>query len=76
MENNQQKPIIPKGPSKQREEPLKIVYLPEDETHFSDETLQALRELGAVLEPIYRRLTAEGYVIKNGKIIKEPTIQA
>lgn len=76
MEDNHQKPSIPNGPSKQQEEPLKVVYLSENETHFSDDTIEALRELGAVLEPILRRLEAEGYVIKNGKIVKEPTIKA
>ena len=45
---------------------------PKEEAYFSDETMQGLRELGSVLEPIYRRLIAEGYVIKNGKILKVP----
>ncbi len=42
---------------------------------FSEETMESLRELGAVLEPIYRRLEEEGYVIKGGKIVKEPIIK-
>ena len=33
---------------------------------FGDDTLESLRELGRVLEPIYRRLRAEGYTIKRG----------
>ena len=45
---------------------------PKEEAHFSDETMQGLQDLGAVLEPIYRRLIAEGYVIKNGRILKTP----
>ena len=45
------------------------------EAHFSDETIAALREFGDVLEPIYRRLIAEGYVIRDGRIVSEPTIE-
>ena len=33
---------------------------------FNDDTLESLRDLGRVLEPIYRRLRAEGYTIKRG----------
>ena len=40
------------------------------ETHFSDETIQSLRELGAILANIRNRLLSEGYVMKNGKIYK------
>lgn len=58
------------------EKKLASTYQPEEGPYLSDETIQALRELGAVLEPIYRRLIAEGYVIKNGKILKVPTIEA
>ncbi len=38
--------------------------------HFSDETIASLRDLGVVLEPIYRRLLAQGYVIKDGVLCK------
>jgi hypothetical protein len=37
---------------------------------FNDETMASLRELGAVLEPIYRRLLAQGYVIEDGVLCK------
>lgn len=55
----------------QRAEPLtEIVPLSPHERFFNDETIAALRELGAVLEPIYRRLRDKGYTIKDGKIYK------
>lgn len=39
---------------------------------FSEEELAALRGLGAILEPIYRRLLASGeYVVKDGKLTKK-----
>lgn len=53
------------------EPPVEIVPLREHEAFFSDETLESLRELGAVLEPIYRRLKAEGYTFENGLIYKK-----
>ena len=37
---------------------------------FSTETVQALQELGNVFRQIHRRLVSEGYIIRNGKIIK------
>jgi hypothetical protein len=37
---------------------------------FSDETLASLRELGAILEPIYRRLRAQGRIMKDGTLHK------
>ena len=42
-----------KRPKKQRarEDATRVVYLPEGETYFSDETLVSLREHGAVLTP-------------------------
>jgi hypothetical protein len=58
------------------ENKLESTHPPKEGPYLSDETIQALRELGAVLEPIYKRLIAEGYVIKNGKILKMPTIEA
>jgi hypothetical protein len=33
---------------------------------FSEETIRALAELGRVLEPIYKRMIAEGYAIRDG----------
>jgi hypothetical protein len=42
---------------------------------FSDETIAALRQLGAVLEPIYRSMLESGeYVRMNGKIIKKENV--
>lgn len=38
---------------------------------FSNETVEALAELGIVLERIHRRLLAEGYSIESGKIYKQ-----
>lgn len=49
--------------------PRGIVWSDGD-TKFSDETMESLRELGAVLRPIHERLIAEGYTIKNGKMCK------
>ena len=43
------------------------------EAQFSEETLAALRELGAVLDPMYRRLRERGFVIKDGKLIERPS---
>jgi hypothetical protein len=37
---------------------------------LSQETVQALQELGSVFRQIHRRLISEGYTIQNGKIIK------
>ena len=56
---------------------LEVVPLRETETLFSDETLASLRELGTVLEPICRRLIAEGKLTRteDGRIIEAPTIQ-
>ena len=58
--------------------PYEIVPLSAHEQYFSDETVASLRELGAVLKPIYLRLQKAGYVIKDGKIYKnnEDVIEA
>jgi hypothetical protein len=40
------------------------------ERRFSDETIQALAQLGAVFNSIRKRLMDEGYTISNGKIYK------
>jgi len=37
---------------------------------FSQETVQALQELGDVFRQIHRRLVSEGYTIRDGKITK------
>ncbi len=39
---------------------------------FSTETIGSLQELGEVIRGIHNRLVAEGYVIKNGLILKRP----
>ena len=36
---------------------------------FSEETMQSLRELGAVLQSIHTRLISEGYIYSNGVLI-------
>ena len=37
---------------------------------FREETIASLRELGTLLEPIYRRLRSQGYFIKDGILCK------
>lgn len=60
-----------------RLEPVsEVVYLSKEQTFFTDETIQSLAELGAVLRVIHDRLLAEGYTIRDGKIFKEAIIQA
>lgn len=60
-----------------RFEPVsEVVYLPKEQTFFTDETIQSLAELGTVLMAIHDRLLAEGYTIRGGKIFKEAIIQA
>jgi hypothetical protein len=39
---------------------------------FSEETIRSLQELGEAIRQIHNRLVAEGYVIKNGLILKRP----
>jgi hypothetical protein len=45
--------------------------LPKEKIEFSDETIQSLKELGAILLRIHNRLISEGYVIKDGRIYKD-----
>ena len=40
------------------------------EQPFSQETVQALQELGNVFRQIHRRLISEGYTIRDGEIIE------
>jgi hypothetical protein len=40
--------------------------------HFSEETMESLRELGAVLRDIHNDLIARGYTIKDGVITPPP----
>lgn len=42
---------------------------------FEEETMQALRDLGEVLRPIYERMIADGYAIVDGKFQKIDTIK-
>ena len=37
---------------------------------LSQETVEALQELGSVFRQIHRRLISEGYIIQDGKLIK------
>lgn len=37
---------------------------------LSPETIRSLQELGDVFRQIHRRLVSEGYVIRNGKVVK------
>jgi hypothetical protein len=45
--------------------PTKQAYQP-----LSEETVQSVLELGDLLRQIHRRLLSEGYVIRNGQILK------
>jgi hypothetical protein len=38
---------------------------------FSDETIEAICELGDVLYSIHQDMVAQGYEIKNGKVVKK-----
>jgi hypothetical protein len=40
---------------------------------FSEETVTSLSEYGSILGRICKRLVAEGYIIKDGKIFKPDT---
>jgi hypothetical protein len=40
------------------------------EPTLSEETIRAVRELGAVLRRIHDRKISEGYIFRNGKFIK------
>ena len=41
----------------------------QDDQPLSQETIQALQELGEIYRQIFRRLISEGYVFKDGKMI-------
>lgn len=43
----------------------------QSERAFTGETVRALDDLGNVLQSIHRRLTAEGYIIKDGAYVQE-----
>ncbi len=43
--------------------------------HFSQDTIESLRELGSVIIQIRKRLTTEGYTIADGKIVKLNSIK-
>lgn len=40
-------------------------------SNLSDEALNAMEELGLVLKQIHLRMRREGYIIKDGKVVKE-----
>ena len=40
------------------------------ETNIPEETIKAVRELGAVLRRIHNRLVSEGYIFQDGEYIK------
>lgn len=42
---------------------------------FSEDTIDAIRELGSVLRSIHERLVREGYTIECGKVIKRTNDQ-
>lgn len=52
-------------------ESIRSSSLASDDYIFSEETMQSLRELGAVLQEIHGRLIAEGYILRNGQFIKQ-----
>jgi hypothetical protein len=41
---------------------------------LSQETVEALQELGSVFRQIHRRLISEGYTIQDGKLIKPGSV--
>lgn len=43
------------------------------EKEFSEETIEALTELGAVLLDIHKRILANGYEVLDGKVYKQGT---
>lgn len=42
----------------------------EPQYHFTEETLEALQELGELLREIYDQAISEGYVMEGGRIYK------
>jgi hypothetical protein len=51
-------------------ESLRCPSLGVTETKLSEETIRAVRELGAILRRIHDQRISEGYVFRNGKFIK------
>lgn len=49
---------------------LRCPSLREEQAYISQETVNSLVELGNVLKSIRKRLFAEGYAIRDGKMIK------
>ncbi|TWI96824.1 hypothetical protein JN11_03937 [Mucilaginibacter frigoritolerans] len=71
ISNEEQRSLLPSS-----KEPIRCSSLDSEHYIFSEETMEALRELGAVLQGIHNRLLAEGYVMKDGQLMKpinEPT---
>jgi len=71
ISNEEQRSLLPSS-----KEPIRCSSLDSEQYIFSEETMEGLRELGDVLQGIHNRLLAEGYVMKDGQLIKpvnEPT---
>lgn len=65
ISNEEQRSLSPSS-----KDTIRCSFLDADDCIFSEETMQSLRELGAVLQSIHNRLLAEGYIIKDGHLIK------
>ncbi len=51
-------------------ESLRCPSLGVEEVELTDETIQAMKELGEILRGIHNRLISEGYTIRKGVITK------
>ena len=60
-----------RSPLPSRKDAIRCSSLDAKNYIFSEETMQSIRELGAVLQAIHNRLYAEGYVLQDGKFIKD-----
>jgi len=65
LSNEEQRSLLPSS-----KDTIRCSSLDTDNYIFSEETMQGLRELGAVLQNIHNRLIAQGYTIKDGIITK------
>ncbi|MBP6912413.1 MAG: hypothetical protein KBB86_00590 [Candidatus Pacebacteria bacterium] len=44
-----------------------------EKKEFNEETIETLKELGAVLLDIHKRILAEGFEVRDGKVYKQGT---
>lgn len=64
ISNEEQRSPLPSS-----KDTIRCSSLVSDGRVFSEETMQGLRELGAVLQSIHNRLIAEGYTYNNGALV-------